>query len=178
MAEPIKDPLVTTNDPLATDDHNPYVLQGLDEITAWLRVSKVTFYKLKENGLPAIVINNRWYATRRRSTAGSSRSPAHAWTASSRTRNKTTPCARMHSLSASISPCPRGNQHCAVHRRLLVAMHDAAQDTGTGAGRILVAAFLRPPCTGPDLWPSLCIEAGNTSKRGGDTDGSTPTEGQ
>ena len=60
MAEPMTP--MNEHPGLITQDHNPYVLQGLEAITAWLCVTRPTFYGLVEVGLPAIVINNRWYA--------------------------------------------------------------------------------------------------------------------
>jgi len=38
------------------------VLIGLNEILSYLRISKPTFYKFIGLGMPAAVIDNRWYA--------------------------------------------------------------------------------------------------------------------
>jgi len=38
------------------------LLVGLKEILAFLKMSKPTFYDFVQEGLPAAVINGRWYA--------------------------------------------------------------------------------------------------------------------
>ena len=41
---------------------NPNILIGLEEILTYLRLARHTFYKLVSLGLPAVVINGRWYS--------------------------------------------------------------------------------------------------------------------
>lgn len=38
------------------------ILIGVAEITAYIGVTKPTFYKLVQSGLPATVIDGKWYA--------------------------------------------------------------------------------------------------------------------